>query len=173
MYAIVQSEKSEDALNWVLETMCKFCPGLVDKVRTVFTDRGVAEHLIQGIFRNAKALLCTFHIGLNLNACWGEAAARSRGRDWRVNRRTLFIAFSYPSFMSTDTHNEHCILLSLSFSLLFFSLFSFFFLSSLSFSCFLLFLFLLFNTSVSLFYFSFFSFALYFLLLFYLFLSPR
>ena len=72
MYAIVQSEKSEDALKWVLETMCKFCPGLVDKVRTVFTDRGVAEHLIQGIFRNAKALLCTFHIGLNLNARWGK-----------------------------------------------------------------------------------------------------
>lgn len=67
MYALMESEKSEDALRWVLRQMVTFCPEVTSVLCTVFSDKGLSEATVTDVFGpHVKSLLCVFHMGLNL-----------------------------------------------------------------------------------------------------------
>ena len=73
MYAIMESEKSEDALRWVLMRLVDFCPEASGVIQTVFSDKGLPEHLVTDVLGpTVKSLLCVFHMGLNLNHRLGK-----------------------------------------------------------------------------------------------------
>jgi hypothetical protein len=75
-FIMVESEKQDAALIWALSTLLLFFPGLQQKLRTVFTDRGVSQAVIHHVFGpNVAALVCTFHIGMNMNSHWGRFAS--------------------------------------------------------------------------------------------------
>jgi hypothetical protein len=73
MYALMESEKSDDALRWVLQQLLKFCPETSDVLCTVFSDKGLSQAVVTDVLGpNVKSLLCVFHMGLNLAAKLGK-----------------------------------------------------------------------------------------------------
>eukprot|EP00047_Mylnosiga_fluctuans_P000209 m.188622 g.188622 ORF g.188622 m.188622 type:complete len:364 (+) comp10026_c0_seq4:481-1572(+) len=77
-YAMVESEKCDDALAWILGRMVAMCDALPNINKAVFTDKGVSEHIIHTALPNSAALLCTWHMNLNLS---GRFNRNPRGKE--------------------------------------------------------------------------------------------
>ena len=68
MYALMESEKADDAIQWVLASLVVFCPEVlsVPVTRTIFSDKGLSEKIVLDVFGpGVTSLLCVFHQGLN------------------------------------------------------------------------------------------------------------
>ena len=68
MYSLMESEKSNDALAWVLQQLRSFGgTSFVATLRTIFSDKGLDENIVSEVFGvHVKCLLCTWHM-LTLN----------------------------------------------------------------------------------------------------------
>ena len=65
-YALVESDKAEDALDFLLGSMVAMCPALPATCVTVFSDKGIPPAAVKRHLPNASHLLCCFHI-ININ----------------------------------------------------------------------------------------------------------
>lgn len=75
MYALMESEKADDAIRFVLGALVQFCPEVVSEkiIRTVFSDKGLSEAIVHDVFgADVNSLLCLFHQGLNFNHNLGK-----------------------------------------------------------------------------------------------------
>lgn len=68
MYALMESEKAEEAVRWVLQCLVEFCPTVCTEkiIHTVFSDKGLPEKVVRDVLgQDVFAGLCLFHQGLN------------------------------------------------------------------------------------------------------------
>lgn len=69
MYALMESEKADDAILWVLQRLVTFCPEVrtLPVTQTIFSDKGLSEEIVYDVFGpGVTSLLCRFHQSLNL-----------------------------------------------------------------------------------------------------------
>ena len=65
-FGIVKEEKSNSSQTAMLQMMIELMPFLKKNCKTLFSDQGTSQQVIDKVFDGAKGLLCVWHLNLNI-----------------------------------------------------------------------------------------------------------
>lgn len=112
-FGLIQEEKTSDSQIAMLQMLIELMPCLKEKCKTIFSDQGTSQEMINEAFRHKKTtgLLCVWHLQLNISSNLASTGQSANVKKWfksMVNAQTVAdLDQIYKNFINHYAKTKH------------------------------------------------------------------